>query len=120
MCYRPPWWLSNKEAACQCWKPVLGREDLLEKEMGTHSSILAWGIPWTEEPSATVYGVAKELDTTERLNNNNRMCYATVCATRHDFSKEGPREFFGRHTLAGQYVIATRSGKQTHSEGQCR
>ena len=28
----------------------LGREDLLEKEMTTHSSILAWGIPWTEEP----------------------------------------------------------------------
>ena len=29
----------------------LGQEDLLEKEMATHSSILAWRIPWTEEPS---------------------------------------------------------------------
>ena len=29
----------------------LGWEDLLEKEMATHSSILAWKIPWTEEPS---------------------------------------------------------------------
>ena len=29
----------------------LGWEDLLEKEMVTHSSILAWKIPWTEEPS---------------------------------------------------------------------
>ena len=28
----------------------LGREDPLEKEMAAHSSILAWGIPWTEEP----------------------------------------------------------------------
>ena len=28
----------------------LGREDLLEKEMATHSSILVWRIPWTEEP----------------------------------------------------------------------
>ena len=28
----------------------LGREDLLEKEIATHSSILAWRIPWTEEP----------------------------------------------------------------------
>ena len=28
----------------------LGGEDLLEKEMATHSSILAWKIPWTEEP----------------------------------------------------------------------
>ena len=28
----------------------LGPEDLLEEEMAPHSSILAWGIPWTEEP----------------------------------------------------------------------
>ena len=32
----------------QVWS--LGREDLLEKEMATHSSVLAWEIPWTEEP----------------------------------------------------------------------
>ena len=31
--------------------PSLGWEDSLEKGMATHSSILAWGIPWTEEPS---------------------------------------------------------------------
>ena len=36
----------------------LGREDPLEKEMATHSSILVWEIPWTEE-RATVHGVAK-------------------------------------------------------------
>ena len=30
--------------------PSLGQEDPLEKEMTTHSSILAWKIPWTEEP----------------------------------------------------------------------
>ena len=30
--------------------PSLGPEDLLEKGMAAHSSILAWGIPWTEEP----------------------------------------------------------------------
>ena len=39
----------------------LGREDPPEKEMASHSSILAWKIPWTEEPSRlqSVYGVAK-------------------------------------------------------------
>ena len=39
----------------------LGREDLLEKEMATHSSILAWKIPWTEESGRlqSVPGVAK-------------------------------------------------------------
>ena len=34
----------------QTWVPSLGREDLLENETATHSSIFAWGIPWTEEP----------------------------------------------------------------------
>ena len=44
----------------------LGREDPLEKEMATHSRILAWEIPWSGEPGvfATVHGVAKESDTT--------------------------------------------------------
>ena len=32
------------------WVRSLGQEDALEKEMATHSSILAWRIPWTEEP----------------------------------------------------------------------
>ena len=32
------------------WVRSLGGEDPLEKEMATHSSILAWRIPWTEEP----------------------------------------------------------------------
>ena len=43
----------------------LGRENPLEKRMATHSSILAWRIPWTEEPGRlhTVHGVA-ESDTT--------------------------------------------------------
>ena len=36
----------------------LGREDPLEKGMATHSSVLAWRIPWTEKPG-TVHGVAK-------------------------------------------------------------
>ena len=34
----------------ETWVQSLGREDLLEKEMATHSSILAWKIPWAEEP----------------------------------------------------------------------
>ena len=34
----------------ETWVQFLGQEDLLEKEMATHSSILAWNIPWTEEP----------------------------------------------------------------------
>ena len=46
---------SGKEPAGQCrgyetWVRSLAWEDPLEKEMATHSSILAWRIPWTEEP----------------------------------------------------------------------
>ena len=34
----------------ETWVHSLGQEDPLEKEMAAHSSILAWRIPWTEEP----------------------------------------------------------------------
>ena len=49
----------------------LGWEDPLEKKMATHSSILAWEIPWTEEPAAgnSPWG-HKQLDTTEQLNHH--------------------------------------------------
>ena len=40
----------NLPAVHEIWVGSLGREDSLEKEMVTHSSILAWRIPWTEEP----------------------------------------------------------------------
>ena len=47
----------------QVWS--LGREDLPEKEMATHSSILAWEIPWTEDPGRLQsMGIAKESDAT--------------------------------------------------------
>ena len=43
----------------------LGQEDPLEKEIATHSSILAWEIPWTEEPGQLQSMGHKESDTTE-------------------------------------------------------
>ena len=46
----------------------LGWEDPLEKEMATHSSTLAWKIPWTEEPGSYSPWGRKELDMTERLH----------------------------------------------------
>ena len=52
--------IKNLPAMKETWIRSLGREDALEKGMGTHSSILAWRIPWTEEPNGlTVHGVAK-------------------------------------------------------------
>ena len=52
-CDRLPRWLNDKELCLpiqeiQVWS--LGQKDPLEKEVATHSSILAWKVPWTEEP----------------------------------------------------------------------
>ena len=55
-------------AVWETWVRSLGREDPLEKEMATHSSILAWRIPWTEELGGLQSMGYKELDTTERLH----------------------------------------------------
>ena len=43
--------VKNLPAVQETLIPFLGREDPLEKGMATHSSILAWRIPWTEEPA---------------------------------------------------------------------
>ena len=43
--------VKNLSAMQETWVQSLGQEDPLEEEMATHSSILAWRIPWTEEPS---------------------------------------------------------------------
>ena len=47
-------WVKNPPAmqeTQEMWVRFLGQEDLLGEEMATHSSILAWRIPWTEEPA---------------------------------------------------------------------
>ena len=44
-------WIKNPPAMQEMPVRSLGWEDPLEEEMGAHSSILAWEIPWTEEPS---------------------------------------------------------------------
>ena len=44
--------------------PSLGRKDPLKKEMATHSSTLAWEIPWTGKLDRVIEGVEKESDTT--------------------------------------------------------
>ena len=60
--------LKRLPAMWETWVRSLGREDPLEKEMATHSSILAWRIPWTEELGGLQSMGRKELDTTERFH----------------------------------------------------
>ena len=56
--------VKNLPAMQETWDRFLGREDPLEKEKATHSSILAWRIPWTEEPGRLQSMWSQESDTT--------------------------------------------------------
>ena len=53
--------VKNLSSIPETWVQSLGQEDPLEEEMATHSSILTWEIPWTEEPGGlqSVHGVTK-------------------------------------------------------------
>ena len=57
--------VKNQPARQETWVQSLGGEDPLGKEMATHSSILAWEIPWTEEPGGLQSMESQELDTTD-------------------------------------------------------
>ena len=56
--------VKNLSAKQETWVRSLGREDSLEKEMATHSGILAWEIPWTEKPGGLQSMRLQELDLT--------------------------------------------------------
>ena len=60
--------LKRLPAMWETWVQSLGREDPLEKEMATHSSIRAWRILWTEELGGLQSTGCKESDTTQRLH----------------------------------------------------
>ena len=88
---------SGKEPTCQCTRhemrfPSLSQEDALEEGMATHSSILSWRIPWTEEPGGYSPWGRKGSDMTERLTHT--------------------------HTHTKQWLPRWRSGKE--SACQCR
>ena len=65
--------VKNPPALQETRVPSPGQEDPLEKGMAAHSSIVAWRIPWTEEPGG-LQSLGSQLLTTERLThvNDNR------------------------------------------------
>ena len=62
--------VKNLPAMQEIWAQSLDWRDPLEEEMAAHSSILAWRIPWTEEPGGSRHGVA-EPNVTERLTHTH-------------------------------------------------
>ena len=75
--------VKNLPAMQETWVGSLGREDSLEKEMTTHSCVLAWRIPWTEEPGRIPF-----------LSTNNTKVhpqdYKHKCPGGHYFPKQSP------------------------------
>ena len=57
--------VKNPPAMHKTWVQSLGWEDPLENGMATHSSILAWRIPWTMEPGGLQFMGSQKLDITE-------------------------------------------------------
>ena len=57
--------IKSLPAMWEIWVRSLGQEDPLEKEMATRSRILAWRIPWTEEPGKSQSMGSQKSDTTE-------------------------------------------------------
>ena len=58
--------VKNLPAMHETWVQSMGQEAPLEKQMATHSSILAWRIPWTEEPGG-LEAMGLQIDVTEQL-----------------------------------------------------
>ena len=56
--------VKNPPVIQETWVPTQGQEDALEKEMATHSSFLAWRMPWTAEPRGLQSMLSQELDMT--------------------------------------------------------
>ena len=67
--------------------------------MAIHSSILAWRIPWTEGPRRLQSALAKELDTTERLNSNT-FHFISMVPLGKTFSQVGGSTDFGTGLLS--------------------
>ena len=60
--------VKNLRAMQETWLQSLGWEDPLKKEMATHSSVLAWRIPWTEEPGGLQSKKLQKSWTQQHLN----------------------------------------------------
>ena len=60
--------VKHLSAMQETWVQFLDREDPLEKEMATHSSILAWKIPWTEKSGRLQFRGSEKSDTDEQLS----------------------------------------------------
>ena len=124
---RWPWWLPQMAQQVKNLIPMqetqemqvqsLGQEDPLEKEIATHSSMLAWEIPWTEETGES-WGL-KESGMTEWLSTHTHThTHINTCTHTHTREPrkgmESEAEKVGREYMAC-YQASYHSGKPEHS-----
>ena len=84
----------------------LGRDDPLEEEMATHSSIVAWRIPWTEEPGGLLSMGSQRVKT--RLSNWTRMNTVNI-------TEQGIWEVNSSPTLKADFGLQDRKWKWSRS-----
>ena len=92
----------------EIWVPSLGQEDPLEKGMTTHSSILAWEIPWTEEPGGPRSMGSQRTGHDQDTNNTEATTVATIgaCSLR---AVHGTASFHSRHSPRGRALLESSS-----------
>ena len=71
--------IKNLPAMQDTWVLSLGQEDILEKGVTTHSSILTWKIPWTEESGGQVYGVANGWTPLKQFSTHVQFQHTSLC-----------------------------------------
>ena len=75
----------------ETWVQSLGREDLLEKEMATHSSILVWKIPWTEEEPGGLQSIVSQKSWTQLSDFTFTFTYSLQGTVLFIVSSDPPR-----------------------------
>ena len=107
--------VKNPPAMLETWVQSLGWEDALEKGMATHSSILVWRIPWTEEPGGlqSMRSLVIEMAFDKILDRKSRRTSAKEVASE-SAPNYGPLEWVHRqqcwsHKLFGMNTIIMRA-----------
>ena len=98
--------IKNLPAMQETWVRSLGWEDPLEKGVAAHSNILAWRIPWTEEPGGLQSMGSQELDTTEQLTQEKfhlSLSHKSNCFPYFHFFSQPDFQFL--FTLYSSYSI---------------
>ena len=87
----------------------LGRKDLLEKEMGTHSSILSWEIPWSEDPDG-LQSIGSQRVGPDWATDTHIICCSSINMVVFQFTNRRPHTFLYHLTWTSTISLLNRQG----------